>query len=145
MKDRPIIGIDPGTDKCGVAVVDANGTCLWRSVEPTTGIVERVAQLAEQYPSAVLVLGDGTGSDDFLARLVKGGITGRLGVPVLVDEHRSTDQARMRYLRDNRRGWRRLVPLGLQTPDRPVDDYVAEVLAKKYLASIGPVRSNRQP
>jgi hypothetical protein len=56
--------------------------------------------------------------------------------PVLVDEHRSSEQGRRRYFRDNPpRGWRRLLPVGLQTPPRAYDDYVAVILAERYLAS----------
>ncbi len=54
----------------------------------------------------------------------------------MIDEHRSSEQGRRRYFRENPpRGWRRLLPVGLQTPPRAYDDYVAVVLAERYLAS----------
>ncbi|HKM17981.1 MAG TPA: pre-16S rRNA-processing nuclease YqgF, partial [Limnochordia bacterium] len=31
------------------------------------------------------------------------------------------------------RGWRRLLPVSLQTPPVPIDDYVAVILAQRYL------------
>ena len=53
----------------------------------------------------------------------------------LVDEHRSTEEARRRYFVDNPpSGWRRLMPRGLLTPPVPYDDYVAIILAERYLA-----------
>ena len=45
------------------------------------------------------------------------------------------DRARlMRFLRAHpERGWKRLLPPGLRSPDRPYDDFVAVILAERYL------------
>ena len=58
------------------------------------------------------------------------------GVPVhLVDEYETSRRARELYFRDHPpRGWRRLVPTGLQLPPVPVDDYAAILIARRYLA-----------
>lgn len=132
-----VIGIDPGTEKFGIAVVTSDGECVWRSVEATERLAEVVEEVARKYPCVKLVLGDGTGSRAFQARMEKEGATKKLGTPVVVDERHSTEEASRLYLKQNRRGWRRFVPLGLQTPDIPVDGYVAEVLARRYLAAQG--------
>lgn len=133
MEYEAIIGIDPGTDKFGVALVDLGGRCKWRSVEPTSLLTDVIDRLAKDYPKARVVLGDGTGSQQFGEKLRAAGINSRLGEPIVVDERHSTELARRLYLTENRRGWRRFVPIGLQTPDIPVDGYVAEVLARRYL------------
>lgn len=131
-----VIAIDPGTDKCGVAVVDRERGCLQRSVENAADIADVLHTLAAKHRGARLVIGDGTGSRDFVQRLRSAGVFEKLGEPIFVDEHRSSEEARRLYLQDNRRGWRKLVPLGLQTPDAPIDDYVAEVLARRYFLSV---------
>lgn len=91
-----------------------------------------MATLLGQHPAATLVLGDRTAAKDVRALLGEEAQTRA----VLVDEHRSTEQGRQRYFEGNPpRGWRRLLPIGLQTPPRPYDDYVAVVIAERYLAS----------
>jgi len=128
-----VIAVDPGRGKCGLAAVRRDGDVIHQSVVPSTEVADAVARLLELYPGATLLLGNRTGARD-----VGAAIRARSAVsPVLVEEHGSTLQGRRRYFRDNpRRGWRRLLPLGLQTPPRPYDDYVAIILAERYLKSL---------
>jgi hypothetical protein len=128
-----VIAVDPGRGKCGLAAVRRDGGVIHQSVVPSTEVAEAVARLLELYPGARLLLGNRTA-----ARAVEAAIRARCAVsPVLVDEHGSTLQGRRRYFLDNpRRGWRCLLPLGLQTPPRPYDDYVAIILAERYLKSL---------
>jgi hypothetical protein len=57
----------------------------------------------------------------------------------LIEEAGTTLAARARYFKEHpRRGWRRLLPLGLQTPPEPYDDYVAVLLAEAALGSRPP-------
>lgn len=130
-----VIAIDPGTDKCGVAVVDRERGCLHRSVESAAAIADVLHVLAARHPGARLVIGDGTGSRSFAQRLREAGVLDKLGEPIFVDEHRSSEEARRLYLERNRKGWRKWIPLGLQTPREPIDDYVAEVLAHRCFAA----------
>ncbi len=128
-----VLAVDPGRDKCGLAVVRADGRVLHKSVVPAEHIGDAVSRHLQDHPGAVLVMGDRTAAGNVAAMLDK-----RTQVSaVLVDEHRSTEQGRRRYFRDNPpRGWRRLLPLGLQTPPCPYDDYVAVVIAERYLESL---------
>ncbi len=111
----------------------ADGRLLSRAVVPTEDIAETVARALEAHPGAVVVVGNRTGARDVSAALRE-----RCQLtPTSVDEHHSTLQGRRRYFAENPpRGWRRLLPLGLQTPPHPYDDYVAVVLAERYLASL---------
>jgi RNase H-fold protein (predicted Holliday junction resolvase) len=129
-----VIAVDPGRGKCGLAAVDSAGRVMQKAVVPAAEIAEAVARLLEAHPDATVVLGDRTGAAEIGAML-----TARCRVsPVLVEEHHSTLEGRRRYFEENPpRGWRRLLPLGLQTPPRPYDDYVAIVLAERYLTSLG--------
>jgi hypothetical protein len=124
--------VDPGREKCGIAVVRADLRVLYKAVVPTSQIGEAVRTAIEEHAVDRLLLGDRTGAAD-VRRLLG---TRVALAPLMVDEHRSTEEARQRYFRDNPpRGWRRLLPLGLQTPPCPYDDYVAVVLAERYLGS----------
>jgi RNase H-fold protein (predicted Holliday junction resolvase) len=127
-----ILAVDPGRDKCGVAVVQTDGLVLYQAVVPTKEIGPQVARLTQEHRVGTLLLGDRTAAKE-VGRLLSQA-TGALR-PVVVDEHRSTEEGRRRYFRENpRRGWRRLLPVSLQTPPRPYDDYVAVVLAERYLS-----------
>ena len=130
--NRTLLAVDPGRDKCGVAVVRSNGEVLHQAVVPTHEIGAVVERLAATLNVECLIIGDRTA-----ARQVCRALGSRVHLKtVMVDEHRSSEQGRRRYFRENPpRGWRRLLPLGLQTPPRAYDDYVAVVLAERYLAS----------
>jgi hypothetical protein len=104
-----------------------------KAIVPAAEIADAVARLLEAHPGAAVALGDRTG-----ARQIAADISARCQVTAaFIAEHHSTLEGRRRYFQENPpRGWRRLLPLGLQTPPRPYDDYVAVVLAERYLASL---------
>jgi RNase H-fold protein (predicted Holliday junction resolvase) len=129
-----ILGIDPGTRKCGYAVLAAPG------VPPVAiGIVELpllasvVKELIGRFPITAIALGSGTHGPPVAA------VIGQNGVPIhVVDERETTLRARMRYFADNPpRGWRRLIPRGMLLPPRPIDDYAALLIAERYAAATG--------
>ncbi|MGI6037392.1 MAG: hypothetical protein ACOYD6_04110 [Limnochordia bacterium] len=124
----PIIAIDPGRDKCGVAIVSREGT-LWRKVIPRKDLEQIVEACRQRWKDvARIVIGDGTGSKEVFQELRD------LGLAVeLVDEYGTTEEARKLYWKENKRkGWRKLVPVSLQTPPEPYDDLVAVVLGQRY-------------
>jgi len=128
-----ILAVDPGRDKCGLAVVDLHGRALMQEVIPAAALAARAQELARDHDFSVIVVGDRTGADDALDALES-------ALPdvetAAVDEHRSTEEARRLYFREHPpRGWRRLIPVSLQTPPRACDDYVAVILARRYLRS----------
>jgi RNase H-fold protein (predicted Holliday junction resolvase) len=128
-----ILAIDPGREKCGVAVVGMDRAVLHREIVPTMGVAATASRLVDAYHVTQLVVGDRTAAKDVCRALAAAHI--RL-VPRMVDEHRSSEQARRRFFQESPpRGWRRLLPVTLLTPDRPYDDLVAVMLAERYLAS----------
>jgi RNase H-fold protein (predicted Holliday junction resolvase) len=126
-----VIAVDPGQMKCGLAVVRADGTVLRRGIVSVEEIGEAVREMGERFSEGIIVLGDRTG-----ARSIRRELEMNTTLPIaLVAEHRSTIEGRRRYFRENPpRGWRRLLPTGLQTPPVPIDDYVAVILAERYFA-----------
>ncbi|HEY5256999.1 MAG TPA: hypothetical protein VIJ12_01320 [Candidatus Baltobacteraceae bacterium] len=125
-----VLGVDPGTRKVGYALVDADGTTILRGIEGMPGLLPRIGALAASCTIEAIALGGGTNVDP-VRRLLE-----QTGLPVhLVDEHETTLEARGLYFRDHPpAGWRRLLPLGLQLPPRPIDDYAAELIARRWLA-----------
>ncbi|BAS28879.1 RuvC family protein [Limnochorda pilosa] len=129
-----ILAMDPGRVKCGLAVVSMGGEVLARRVVPSEDALEQVRAWSRHYQPARLILGNATG-----ARAWRAALEAAEGLPpvVLVDERRSSEEGRRRYVEAHRRGWRRWLPSGLQTPAEPYDDLVAVILAERYLQSAG--------
>lgn len=125
-----VLGIDPGREKCGLAVVSAEKVLIKKVVTRGEFLVV-VKQMVKEYNIDVVVLGDGTGSHEFLEEFQ--GQFPRHAVSI-IDEGHSTEEARANYWLDHRpRGWRRLLPSTLQIPPEPYDDYVAVIIAQRYL------------
>jgi RNase H-fold protein (predicted Holliday junction resolvase) len=131
-----ILTVDPGRAKCGVAVVSGPATvkCLHKDVVETLRLTCEVGDMIRRFPHVGrIVVGSGTGSAP-LRRALQSTFT---DLPVeVIDEHRSSERARARYLKENIPfGWRKLIPPTMRTPDRPYDDYVAVILAEDFFAS----------
>ena len=126
-----VLAVDPGRDKCGLAVVDETDGVLARGVVPTE-VVGKVAETwVKAHRPALLLVGRGTAMREVRTALDE------VGMPLeVVPEGHTTLRARERYFEEHPpRGWRRLVPLTLQVPPIPVDDYAAVLIAEDYLAA----------
>jgi RNase H-fold protein (predicted Holliday junction resolvase) len=125
-----VLGLDPGTRKCGYAVVAGlDRPPLALGIVPFEALGEHLRVLLAANPVAVAAIGRGTNATEVAA------IARELGLRVeLVDERETTLLARARFFADHPpRGWRRLVPRGMLLPDRPIDDYAALLIAERYL------------
>ncbi|MCK8816340.1 pre-16S rRNA-processing nuclease YqgF [Natroniella sulfidigena] len=124
-----ILAIDPGRGKCGIAVVDSDLAVAYQKVISTEDVVEEISKLMDSYQIEQVVLGNGTASqliEEQVAEMIEYS---------LVDETNSTLEARDLYWTKNPpSGWRKFLPLSLQTPPEPVDDYVAIILARRYFS-----------
>jgi RNase H-fold protein (predicted Holliday junction resolvase) len=125
-----ILGIDPGTQKCGYAVVGPGGATIERGIVPTGELYERLRSIVPQHGVRAIALGSGTNAGEVRAAIEK------LGLPIaLIDEHETTLHARARYFAVHPpTGWRRFVPRGMLLPPRPIDDFAAVLIAERFLA-----------
>lgn len=131
----PLLAIDPGRDKCGIAVVDVNASLLYHRVVPTPDLAHELQALLVQFRPTRVLLGDGT-SSRALRPLVQEAIHGR-GALEVVSERHTTERAREEYWRRHPpKGLWRLVPRGLRVPPQPYDDYAAYVMACDFLARL---------
>jgi len=127
-----VLGLDPGTRKCGYALV-TDGAPPALGIVPLEELRERLAALIAGTPVRIAAIGRGTNAAEVAA------VAAGLGLDVtLVDEYATTLRARARYFRDHPpRGWRRLIPIGMLLPERPVDDYAALLIAERFLTLPG--------
>ena len=125
------MGIDPGRDKCGVAVLTAAGEIKFQRVVPTEELADVIKNLAAQLEIKSVILGDGTTHKSAAQKISEAGLSFRL-----VDEKHTTEEARRLYWEKNPpRGWRKLLPTSMQVPPDPVDAIVAEILVRRFLES----------
>jgi len=125
-----VLGLDPGTRKCGFAVVTAlDAPPLSLGIVPIETLAERLAEVLAATPVELAAIGRGTNA------AVVADVARALGLAVeLVDERETSLLARARFFRDHPpRGWRRMVPRGMLLPDRPIDDYAALLIAERFL------------
>ncbi len=126
-----VLAVDPGRDKCGLAIVDSEVGVITSGVVPTERVGDVARLWKKQYRPELIVCGKGTGST-FVREALEG-----MAIPIrLCVESHTTERARRRYFEEHPpRGLRRLIPIGLQTPPIPVDDYAAILIAEDYLRS----------
>ena len=124
-----VLAVDPGKEKCGLAVCGPEGILAHRIV--STADVDRLVRtwMAEYRVDAVIV-GNLTYGKHVFDKIAD------LEVPVsMAEEAGTTLRARRRYFQDHPpRGWRKLLPLDLQTPPEPYDDYAAVLIGERYLS-----------
>ncbi|MBQ6758083.1 MAG: pre-16S rRNA-processing nuclease YqgF [Selenomonadaceae bacterium] len=126
-----IMGIDPGRDKCGVAVLTAAGEIRYQRVVETAELGDVIKRLSAEHEIELVILGNGT-THKAAASLVEAS-----GLQIkVVDEKHTTEEARREYWKKNPpRGWRKLLPTTMQVPPEPVDAIVAEILVRRHLIS----------
>jgi RNase H-fold protein (predicted Holliday junction resolvase) len=126
-----LIAIDPGRRKCGIVILNQELDLIKRDIIPTDDIERILQQILQEFPPSVILMGSGTYSRTLKRRIKP--LVGEAPFK-LVEEKHSTELARKKYFADHPpRGWRKLVPQGLQVPGEPYDDYAALVLVENYL------------
>ena len=125
-----ILAIDPGREKTGIAILK-NSDVLEHKIINSEELVQIIKSLLEKYIIKTIVMGNGTSSKKKYDLLKREFMDRDI---VLINEYRTTDEARKLYFQENPpKGWKKLIPLGMQVPPVPVDDYVAIVIGRKYL------------
>ncbi len=126
-----ILGFDPGRAKCGLAVVGLDRSLHYHQVVPVSEVTDIIHQLRDTYPISSIVLGDQTGSKQWQSLLSALPNAPRM---TLVDERYSSLEARDRYWQMYPpKGLDKLIPQGMRSIPRPIDDIVAILLVERYL------------
>jgi len=129
-EEEIIIAIDPGSKKCGYAVVNSNLSVLRREVTSIEGIIKTIEDSFNVYKVDEIILGNGTNYKNIEKRLKNHFPELKI---ILVEEEFSTLEARKKYFEAHPpRGIFKLIPLSLRVPPCYYDDFVAVLLAEKY-------------
>ena len=128
-----ILSIDPGHEKCGIAVVDPEQGAIQQTIISVNQLPTLAEAWVRKYSCPLIVVGDRTGSGQIVQRLAPLLSAGNIEGIVTVTEHKSTEQARRRYWQTHPPvGWRKLLPIGLLIPPCAIDDFAAIILAERY-------------
>ncbi len=129
-----ILGFDPGKDKCGIAVMETNAQLQYHEVILAADVPQTLQFLCKKFSIQTVVMGDQTTSKQWRKKLEE--ILPKSLSIVQVNERYSTLEARDRYWQMYPpQGLTRLIPQGMRTPPRPIDDIVAIVLIERYLSN----------
>lgn len=128
-----IFAVDPGSDKVGYAVVNLDYT----HGDLGIGYLEDMHRVFAKYcrdtknPPLFIVMGNGTKS----AVLCKLFNSLELDIEIkLGDEKNTTFMARSIYFKENPpKGIWKFIPISMQFPPRPIDDYAALLIGENYL------------
>jgi RNase H-fold protein (predicted Holliday junction resolvase) len=126
-----ILAIDPGKDKCGLAVLDPQGQVLEKAVLAHANLLGHLPDYLKKYSISTLVIGQGHWGQELARELEQLKLKTHL---VFVSEKYSSLEARQLYWKENKpRGLLRLLPTSLCLPPVPIDDHAAVILGKRYL------------
>ena len=129
-----LLGFDPGKQKCGIALMGLDRKLMFQAVIPSPEAIAKVADLLASYPISLMVMGDQTASKEWKAQMQSAFPDLRI---ITVDERYSSEEARQRFWQIYpAKGLMKLVPLGMRSPDRPIDDIVAAILIERYLSRL---------
>lgn len=93
--------------------------------------ITTIEELRQQFPISMVIMGNQTSASDWKQRLAT--VADPLRI-ILVDERYTSLEARDRYWQMYPpQGLVRLLPHGMRTPPRPIDDIVAILLIERYL------------
>ncbi|MGB9612633.1 MAG: resolvase [Candidatus Margulisiibacteriota bacterium] len=126
-----ILALDPGKEKCGLAILDQSGNVLEKKIIAPQEVSSLVPLLVAKYSLSVIIVGQSAFGKKIEKELLKLELKANI---IFVSEKYSTLEARRRYWQENKpKGLWRLIPTTLRTPPVPVDDYAAVILGERYL------------
>ncbi|MCP6762199.1 MAG: Holliday junction resolvase RuvX [Fischerella sp. CENA71] len=130
-----ILGFDPGKDKCGLAVMGLDRKLHYHQVVSSSEAIANIETLRQRFPISLMVMGDQTTAKRWKQQLQQE-LSEQLNI-ILVDERYTSLEARDRYWQMfPPKGITKLLPQGMRTPPRPIDDIVAILLIERYLSRL---------
>ncbi|HOO55218.1 MAG TPA: resolvase [bacterium] len=126
------LSVDPGRDKCGLAVMDSEGRVIEKKVVSTDCLESEAYEIADRNPGiSRITVGTGTGGNEVAERI--SGIDNLPDRIERVSEQFTTLKARKLYERENPRHWLlRIFPRWFfESP--MLDAHAAVVIGLRYL------------
>ena len=131
-----IFAIDPGREKCGIALFDSTNGLIFKKVIDSINLINICKEQLITHNDVKIIMGNGTSSREHQKNIEN--LLRYFGKELeLVDEYKTTELATKLYWRDHEpKWWQKILPKTMLIPPEPVDDYVALILAQRY-ANVG--------
>ena len=127
-----IFAIDPGREKCGVALYDSKNGLIFKKVIDSLELVQLCKEQLITHNNVKVIMGNGTSSREH-QKNIKMLLQEFNQELELVDEYKTTELATKLYWQEhNPKWWQKILPTSMLIPPQPVDDYVALILAQRY-------------
>ena len=128
---KQFLGVDPGSSKTGLALVDGAGKIVKLHIAESQNIDNEIVEFIKNSCPVHIVLGNGTNSRN-IGESVKRVLNDVM--VAVVEEAHSTEEARTLYWQENPpKGMKKLIPLGMLVPPVPLDAYAAVILVRRFL------------
>jgi len=127
-----ILAIDPGKEKCGLALLNEKARVLERKIVERRELPNEVLPLMAKYGVTAIVIGKSAFGREVEKDLVRLSLNVDL---VFVSEKDTSWQARQRYWKENPpSGLMKLIPTSLRVPPVPIDGYAAVLIGERFLS-----------
>jgi RNase H-fold protein (predicted Holliday junction resolvase) len=127
-----ILAIDPGKEKCGLALLNEKARVLERKIVERRELPNEVLPLMAKYRVTTIVIGKSAFGREVEKDLV--GLSLNVDL-VFVSEKDTSWQARQRYWKENPpSGLMKLIPTSLRVPPVPIDGYAAVLIGERFLS-----------
>ncbi|QPM69505.1 Holliday junction resolvase RuvX [Atribacter laminatus] len=127
--DKVILSIDPGTEKCGIALLDQKGGVIHQAILPVDELEPSINKLSKTYSPLKVIIGNSTGRKKVVQLMKKMKMNYEF-----IEERLSTLEARKLYFKMNPpRGLKKLLPKGFLVPSVAIDDWSAVIIGQRYL------------
>ncbi|PIS28090.1 resolvase [Candidatus Saganbacteria bacterium CG08_land_8_20_14_0_20_45_16] len=124
-----ILAIDPGKDKCGLAVLTLEKKVIERQIVKRSEIITTTLAYLHKYQIITVVIGASSNGKKLAQEFADNKIK-----CILLDEKNSTLEARKLYWQENPpQGLWKFIPTSLRVPPVAVDDYAAVIIGERYL------------
>lgn len=125
-----ILAIDPGKEKCGLAVLQRNGQVIYKTIIKRPTLETSLKDLLKKYTVEKIIIGESASGKEVHQEI----LNRKLGHSLFfVSEKNSSEEARQLYWQENSPKWIwRLLPRSLLFPP-PIDDYAAVILGWRFL------------
>ena len=135
MSDNPqavIVAIDPGRARVGLAVLARSGEIRHKTIVERSVLKSELSNIVGEYSPDTIVIGSGTGATR-LAEEIVSHVDDEVEIK-FVDEKGSTEEAVKLYYRQEKGAMLRFLSRIISwRPSRPLDDYAAVILGRRYL------------
>jgi RNase H-fold protein (predicted Holliday junction resolvase) len=124
-----LLAIDPGRDKCGLAVLTSDGGVVQKLTVKIDEVADKIARFIDAYDPISVCIGDGTGSGN-IRKLISGLYKGTVST---VPERGTTLEARELAWKDSPpKGLWKLVPHIFWPTPPNLDAWAAVVIGRRF-------------